>query len=50
MHNVLFVKYVFLATEQAETYEKMCLDISFNIYLFGWKEKMIFKETLTFKL
>ena len=38
MHNVLFVQYVFLPTEQAETYLKilsmcMCLDIPFNIYL-----------------
>ena len=50
MHNVHFVKYVFLPTEQAETYLKKCVLINYSTYiclgLFGWKENMIFKETL----
>ena len=33
LHNVLFGQYFFLPTEQAETYHKICLDISFNTYL-----------------
>ena len=33
MHNVLFGQYVLLPTEQAETYLKICVFISFNLYL-----------------
>ena len=54
VHNVHFVKYVYLPTEQAETYLKRCVLINYSTYiclgLFGWKENMIFKETVTFKL
>ena len=54
MHNVHFVKYVFLPTEKAETGLKSCVLINYSTYiclgLFGWKENMIFKETVTFKL
>ena len=54
LHNVHFVKYVFLPTEQAETCLKSCVLINYSTYiclgLFGWKENMIFKETVTFKL
>ena len=54
LHNVHFVKYVFLPTEQAETYLKSCVLINYSTYiclcLFGWKENMILKETVTFKL
>ena len=54
LHNVHFVKYVFLPTEQAETYLKSCILINYSTYiclcLFGWKENMILKETVTFKL
>ena len=54
LHNVHFVKYVYLPTEQAETYLKRCVLINYSIYiclcLFGWKVSMIFKETVTFKL
>ena len=46
LHNVLFGQYVFLPTEQAETYQ----NISFNIYLSGWKKNLIFEETVIFKL
>ena len=45
VHNVHFVKYVFLPTEQAETYLKSCVLINYSTYiclcLFGWKENMI---------
>ena len=54
MHNVYFVQYVFLPTEQAETYLKMCVLIYHSTCicpnLFGWKENLIFKETVIFKL
>ena len=54
LHNVLFVQYVFLPTEQAETYLKIYVLIYHLTYicpsLFGWKENLIFKETVTFKL
>ena len=49
MHNVYFVQYVFLPTEQAEIYLKICVLIYHLTYicpsLFGWKENMIFEET-----
>ena len=54
LHNVHFVKYVYLPTEQAETYLKSCVLINHSTYiclcLFGWKVNMILKETVTFKL
>ena len=54
LHNVHFVKYVYLPTEQAETYLKSCVLINYSTYiclcLFGWKVSMVFKETVTFKL
>ena len=54
LHNVHFVKYVYLPTEQAETYLKRCLLINYSTYiclcLFGWNVNLIFKETMTFKL
>ena len=54
LHNVHFGYYVFLPTEQAETYLKRCVLINYSTYiclcLFGWKENMILKETVTFKL
>ena len=54
LHNVHFVKYVFLPTEQAETYLKSCVLINYSTYiclcLFGWKENMINEETVSSKL
>ena len=54
LHNVHFGYYVYLPTEQAETYLKRCALINCSTYiclcLFGWKVSMIFKETVTFKL
>ena len=54
LHNVHFGKYVYLPTEQAETYLKSCVLINYSTYiclcLFGWKVNMILKETVTFKL
>ena len=54
MHNVLFVQYVFLSTEQAETYLEIYVEIYHSKYicpsLFDWKENLIFKETVIFKL
>ena len=54
VHNVHFGLYVFLPTEQAETYLKSCVLINHSTYiclcLFGWKVTLIFKETVTFKL
>ena len=54
MHNVYIGQYVFLPTEQAETYLKSCVLINYSTYiclcLFGWKVNMILKETVTFKL
>ena len=54
LHNVLFVQYVFLPTEQAETYLKIYVLIYRSTYiclnLFSWKENLIFKETVIFKL
>ena len=48
LHNVLFGQYVFLPTEQAETYLKIYVMIYHSTYicpsLFGWKENLIFKE------
>ena len=46
LHNVHFVKYVFLPTEQAET----CLKIYVLIYQLTWKENMICEEAVPFKL
>ena len=54
LHNVHFGYYVYLPTEQAETYLKSCVLINYSTYiclcLFGWKVNMILKETVTFKL
>ena len=54
LHNVHFGNYVYLPTEQAETYLKSCVLINYLTYiclcLFGWKVNMILKETVTFKL
>ena len=54
VHNVHFGNYVYLPTEQAETYLKSCVLVNYSTYiclcLFGWKVNMILKETVTFKL
>ena len=54
IHNVLFGQYVFLPTEQTETYLKICVSINFSTYIcpcmFGWKENMILEETVSSKL
>ena len=54
VHNVHFGYYVFLPTEQAETYLKSCVLINYSTYiclcLFGWKENMINEETVSSKL
>ena len=54
LHNVLFGQYHFLASEQAKTYLKIYVLIYHSTYicpsLFGWKENLTFKETVTFKL
>ena len=51
LHNVLLVQYVFLLTEQAETYLKIFALKRHLMYiwpsLFGWMENMIFEETVT---
>ena len=48
VHNVHFGKYVYLPTEQAETYLKRCVLINYSTYiclcLFGWKVNMIKKK------
>ena len=50
----VFGYYVYLPTEQAETYLKSCVLINYStcicLCLFGWKVNMILKETVTFKL
>ena len=59
MHNVLFVhcnnvQYIFLPTEQAETYLKKYAQIYYLTYicpsLSASKANMIFEETVIFKL
>ena len=54
LHNVHFGYYVYLPTEQAETYLKSRVLINYSTHiclcLFGWKVNMILKETMTFKL
>ena len=54
LHNVLFGQYVFLPTEQAANYLKIYVLIYHSTYicptLFGWKENLIFKKTVIFKL
>ena len=54
MHNVHFGYYVYLPSEQAETYLKSCVLMNYSTYiclcLFGWKVNMILKKTVTFKL
>ena len=46
VHNVLFVQYVFLPTEQTETYFKICIltyDLTYICPgLFDWKENTFF--------
>ena len=48
LHSVLFVQYVFIQTEQAETYPKIYVSIDNSTFfcpsLFGWKEKMISRK------
>ena len=48
LHNVLFGQYVFLPTEQAETYLKIYVLIYHSTYicpsLFGWKENILPKQ------
>ena len=52
MHNMLFVQYVVLPTEQAEL--KIYVLIYHSTFtcptLFGWMETMVFEETVIFKL
>ena len=54
LHTVQIGWYIFLLTEQAETYLEICVLIYHSTYicpsLFGWKENLIFKETVIFKL
>ena len=54
MHNVLFVQYVFLPTEQTETYFKICIltyDLTYICPgLFDWKENTFFFIFVYFKL
>ena len=54
LHNVHFGKYVYLPTEQAETYLKRCVLINYSTYiclcLFSWKENMIHEETVSSRL
>ena len=54
MLNVLFVQYVFLPTEQAGAYLKIYFFMYYLTYigpsLFGWKENIIFEETVIHKL
>ena len=54
LHNVHFGKYVYLPTEQVETYLKRCVLINYSTYiclcLFGWKVNMINEETVSSKL
>ena len=49
LHNVLFAQYVFLPTEQAETYSKIYVLIYHLTYicpsLCGWKEKWFLRKT-----
>ena len=50
---MLFRQYVFLPTEQAETYLKICVLIYHSTYIhlsfFSWKEKLDFQGNLDFK-
>ena len=54
LHNVLFVQYVFLPTEQSETYFKIFILIFDSTYicpdLFDWKENTFFFIFVYFKL
>ena len=54
LHNVHFGYYVYLPTEQAETYLKSCVLINYStyicLYLFGWRENMIHEKTVSSKL
>jgi len=54
VHNVLFVQYVFLPTEQTETYFKICIltyDLTYICPgLFDWKENTFFFIFVYFKL
>ena len=51
LHNMLFGQYVFLSTKRAENYHKIYVLIYHSTYicpsLFGWKENLTFKETVT---
>ena len=51
VHNVYYVQHVFLLTKQAEPHLEIRVLIYHLIYifsprLFGWKENMIFEETV----
>ena len=53
MNSVVFVQYVFLPTEEAETYQMYVMIYHLTFIcpsLFGWKENMVSEETVTFKL
>ena len=54
LHNVLFVQYVFLPTEQSETYFNIFILIFDSTYicpdLFDWKENTFFFIFVYFKL
>ena len=53
VHNVYFVQYVFLLTEQAETHIEICVLIYHLTYICpssDGKENMIFEETVIIKL
>ena len=54
MHNVLFVQYVFLPTEQSETYFKIFIltyDLTYICPgLFDWKENTFFLIFVNSKL
>ena len=51
VHNVLFVQFEFLPTEQAETIYVLIYHLTYIcLSLSYWKANMIFEETVTFKL
>ena len=54
VHNVYIVQYVFLPTEQSETYFKICILTFDSTYicpdLFDWKENTFFFIFVYFKL
>ena len=50
LHSVLFVQYVFIQTEQAETYPKIYVLMYHLTYictsLFDWRENMIYNMNM----